>query len=96
MGFIYIMSIPEQFMHPVIMPQYRARLVLMMESILRLCILPVLCGLGRVGNVKGLPSGTLGRYLPRRALMTWWSEWRAEPQAKPERLRHRGSNRPKP
>jgi len=93
---MHLVSIPEQIMHPVIKAQHRARLVLMMESILRLSLLPVLCGLGCERNVKGLPSGTLGRYLPRRALVAWRSEWRAEPQAKPERLRHRGPNRPKP
>jgi len=93
---MHIVNIPAQFMHPVIKAQHLARLVLTMESILRLSLLPVLYGLGGERNVKGLPSGTIGRYLPRRALMTWWTEGRAEPQAKPERLRHRGSNRPKP
>ena len=52
--------------------------------------------LGRAGNVERLLCVTYVRYLPKRALVMWWTEGRAEPQAKPERLRHRGSNRPKP
>jgi len=66
-------------MHPVIKALQHARLVLTMEPILRLCFLPVSCGLGCEGNVKGLPSGTLGRYLPKRSLVAWRTEWRAEP-----------------
>lgn len=66
---MHIVNIPAQFMHPVIKAQHLARLVPTMESILRLSLLPVLCGLGCERNVKGLPSGTLGRYLPRRALV---------------------------
>jgi len=66
---MHIVNIPAQFMHPVIKAQHLARLVLTMESILRLSLLPVLCGLGGERNVKGLPSGTIGRYLPGKAFV---------------------------